>query len=207
MAPDETPELPPAKQVEVQAAVNAWTQSVAQQMESLAVEGLTNSPGSTERGLRFGQLIKDARIKAKMSQDDLATASGVSRSTIIRWESGKAERPDPAQVRAACEVLRVDPREAAVALGFLTREEAYSEARPLSPLIEAVIEALEDPAVNEAEKATWLQYLMFIRIRAISSQFEAILDKLPPSESIGFRKLKVWKEGQAIADSEPPPND
>ncbi len=117
-----------------------------------------------ERGGRFAALIRTARKQAGMSQDDLAEQSGVSRSTMVRWEGGRAERPDPDQVRVVCRILGIDPREAAIALGFLTREEAYGEPK-LNPKVEEVIQLLQDPAVSEEEKHQWIEYLRYLRLR------------------------------------------
>src|ERR1051325_15743 len=101
------------------------------------------NPGKA-RAERFAKLIYDARTQAGITQDDLADQSGLNRSTIIRWEAGETSRPEPDQVRAVCRVLGVDPRRAAVALGFLTEEEAggQTEAR-IDPRVEEVLRLLE----------------------------------------------------------------
>ena len=39
----------------------------------------------------MGELIRDLRNKAKMSQEELAEKSGLSRTTISNIESGKTE--------------------------------------------------------------------------------------------------------------------
>lgn len=119
-----------------------------------------------ERGERFGRLIRSARINADLSQDELAQRTGFSRSQLIRWESGRAERPDPPTVRAVCRFLGIDPREGVIALGYLTREEAYGEPK-LSPQVEEVVRLLEDPTVPEEEKTAWVRYLRYLRDKAI----------------------------------------
>lgn len=122
-----------------------------------------NSP----RGERFAQFIKEARTQAGIPQDTLADRAGVNRTTVIRWESGAAERPDPEQVRRVCEVLGVDARWAAVALGYLTAEEVHGTggARQ-SAEIEEVLNILEDPTVPAGKKAEWVAYLKYIRNEA-----------------------------------------
>jgi transcriptional regulator with XRE-family HTH domain len=114
-------------------------------------------------GERFAQLIRTARQDAGLSQEELAHQVGLSRVTLVRWESGDTTRPEPAQVRAVCLLLDIDPREAAIALGYITREEAYSsEPKLLPPFIEEVIELLGNPAVSDAEKERWVDYLRYL---------------------------------------------
>jgi transcriptional regulator with XRE-family HTH domain len=84
-------------------------------------------------GRRFATLIKDARKAKGLTQDDLSAASGVTRQTIIRYESGEASAPRSDQVRAVCSALGIDPRDATIALGFVTREELGFPPPP-SPL-------------------------------------------------------------------------
>ncbi len=122
--------------------------------------------GPADRGRQFANLIRDTRLAKGMTQDELVAESGVSKSTIVRWEGGRAERPDPDQVRAMCIVLGIDPRQAAVALGYLTPEDLGppdSAARQLDPAILEVIEALEDPRVPSAQKEQWVLYLRYLR--------------------------------------------
>lgn len=114
--------------------------------------------------LTFAELIANARRRKGWSQEDLETHSGVSRSTISRWERGLADKPEPEHVRAVCTVLGVDPRRAAVALGYLTTEEIEGPSRPLlDPAVEEVLDILQDPAVPEDEKKSWITYLRYLR--------------------------------------------
>ena len=39
----------------------------------------------------FSEALRRARIKKKLSQQQLADAMNVSRSTVTKWETGKAE--------------------------------------------------------------------------------------------------------------------
>lgn len=116
------------------------------------------------RGDAFGALIRESRQRKGWTQDRLVEESGVSRATITRWEAGDARRPDPEQVRAVCAALGIDPRLAAVALGYLTKEDiAPSGPRArLDPSIEEVIAILQDPNVPDATKADWVAYLKFL---------------------------------------------
>jgi len=115
----------------------------------------------------FADLISTGRRAKRWSQEDLERESGVSRSTLSRWERGLADRPEPEHVRAVCRVLGIDPRRAAVALGYLTAEEVESPARSLlHPDIEEVLAMLEDPKLPADDRAKWIDYLKYLYQRA-----------------------------------------
>jgi transcriptional regulator with XRE-family HTH domain len=91
--------------------------------------------------MTFGELVRAHRKDLNMSLVYLAEQTGVSRSQLIRWEAGDVVSPDPPAVRKVCKVLEIDPRHAVVALGYMTREEAFGEHAPRRELW--VIEARE----------------------------------------------------------------
>lgn len=68
-------------------------------------------------------LFRKARADRDLTQDQVIKDSGVSRATYLRYEAGTIDTPHPNQVTAICRVLRIDPREVAVALGLGTRAE------------------------------------------------------------------------------------
>ncbi len=111
----------------------------------------------------FATLIRNARQERDWSQEDLENESGVSRSTLSRWERGLSDKPEPAHVRAVCAALGIDPRRAAVALGFLTAEEVAGPPALLDPEIEEVLAILQDPTTPLAEKRSWIAYLKFLK--------------------------------------------
>lgn len=80
----------------------------------------TPRPRGSERGAAFASLIISARRERGWTHDELTTRSGVSRSTLFRWEAGNATAPNPDQLRRVCHALGVDHRHALVALGYLT---------------------------------------------------------------------------------------
>ncbi|TDC25948.1 XRE family transcriptional regulator, partial [Micromonospora sp. 15K316] len=85
---------------------------------------MTNGGADGEGPLvRLAKLIRDARTELGWTQDELATASGVSRPTIQRYENAKTSTPEFELVRAIVVALNVDPREIPVALGLVTRDE------------------------------------------------------------------------------------
>lgn len=122
------------------------------------------------RGEQFARLIRDARLRKGISQDALAEATGINRSTVIRWEGGEAVRPEPDQVRAVCKYLGIDPRQAAIALGYLQPEDLVDagagDSQVIDPQILEVIEALEDPRLSAADKQAWVEYLRFLRSKS-----------------------------------------
>lgn len=108
----------------------------------------------------FGDFIRKGRQRKGWSQDDLHAASGVSRSSISRWERGNLnDPPAPEHVRAACSALDLDPREAAVILGFLTPEELDGTNPYIPADVETILELLEHPALSADERAELLGYL------------------------------------------------
>lgn len=115
----------------------------------------------------FADLIRTAREAKGWTQEQLEAATAdndgahVSISTISRWERGLADRPDPEHVRRICAALGVDPRRAAVALGYLTAEEVEPGAALLDPEIEEVLRILPD--VPEDERRKWIQYLKYLQ--------------------------------------------
>jgi transcriptional regulator with XRE-family HTH domain len=121
-----------------------------------------------DSALTFGQLIARARNHKGWTQDDLARNSGISRPTISRWErdamTGTAE---PETVRALCVALDIDPRQAAVSLGYLTVEE-IQPTKPLPAQMQKVLEVLQDPRISDATKKEWIDYLMYLRTKTQS---------------------------------------
>lgn len=114
-------------------------------------------------GASFANLIRTARETKGWSQQDLEEATGVSVSTISRWERGQAGRPEPEHVRAVCAALSVDPRRAAVSLGYLTAEEAgftTPTGPPIDPEIEDVLQLL--PRIPADRRAEWIHHLRYL---------------------------------------------
>ena len=113
-------------------------------------------------GPDFADLIANARKNKGWSQDRLHEESGVDRSTISRWERRLTDKPEPEHVRAVCKALDIDPRQAAVSLGYLTLDEIQPLA-PLPPKIKEVLDILEDPRVGATTKQEWIDYLIYLR--------------------------------------------
>lgn len=54
--------------------------------------------------------IKELRIKAGLTQEELGGRIGVTRATIINWEKG-ASHPDAKEMSQMAEVFKVKPEE------------------------------------------------------------------------------------------------
>lgn len=110
----------------------------------------------------FADLIANARKAKNWSQDQLSTTSGVDRSTISRWERRLTDKPEPEHVRAVCLALDIDPRQAAVSLGYLTPD----EIQPLKPLphrLRTILDILQDPRLTPDEIDHWVSYLQYLQ--------------------------------------------
>lgn len=59
-----------------------------------------------EMNMTFGEKLKNARLNAKLSQEELATKISVSRSAIAKWETDKG-MPDVANLKAIAFALNV----------------------------------------------------------------------------------------------------
>lgn len=92
------------------------------------------NPGS-EHGAAFARLLRVQRAKRGLRQQDVADASGISLHTIMRWETGQSRPPQPAQVRAVCRALGINPLEVAVALGYLNEDEFRSRPDLVWPTV------------------------------------------------------------------------
>lgn len=126
--------------------------------------------GDAEAGASFAGLIADGRRAKGWTQDDLERESGVSRATLSRWERGLADRPEAQHVRAVCAALGIDPRRAAVALGYLTQEEISGDGNRLPADLEEILAILADPAIPDTAKEEWKRYLRFLQSSSRRSQ-------------------------------------
>jgi transcriptional regulator with XRE-family HTH domain len=118
-----------------------------------------------DSALTFGQLIARARSVKGWTQGDLETHSGVSRPTISRWERDAMNgTPEPDTVRALCKALGIDPRQAAVALGYLTLDE-IEPVQPLPPKLQQILDILKDPRLSKEEVDQWVAYLQYLQAK------------------------------------------
>lgn len=86
----------------------------------------SRTPAKRATAAAFSALIVGARHSLGLTQDKVVHATGISKTTLIRWEAGRAERPEPERVRALCLLLGINPVDAVIALGFLTESDVMS---------------------------------------------------------------------------------
>lgn len=113
---------------------------------------------------RFAALLREARKKAGLDQEDVAEQSGVSLSTYGRWENGNVGNPKPRQVLAVCEVLGLNTVAAGIALGYVAEQdtEPLPEREPLDPTVEEIIALFRRGDVGDDDKFAALRYLRFL---------------------------------------------
>jgi transcriptional regulator with XRE-family HTH domain len=120
------------------------------------------SQGEDTPARRFADVIKAARLRARMTQNEVAAEANVGRYTVIRWEKGETQFPEPELIRRVAAVIGLDVREVVVALGYVTRDELGlppEPARVVDPEYADVIDMLADPNVPARDKAEWAEYL------------------------------------------------
>ena len=76
-------------------------------MEQQTEQTVVGYSSIIERMPRLSRL-KDLRLRAALSQDDLGKKAGVARTTIVRLEQGEPE-PIPSTVRKLARALGVKP--------------------------------------------------------------------------------------------------
>lgn len=114
-------------------------------------------PGGT-----FATWFRRARIDRGWTQDQLidATDGEVSKSTLNRWENGKGIG-ELHKVRVAVVAMGADPREAATALGLVTREEwgLPPASTPVDPALREAVWLLADNRISEDAKTSLRNFL------------------------------------------------
>lgn len=78
---------------------NAGVQIVSREGDMMKFPGATNS-------VQFGSVLKDARVRQKLSQEEMAGLMGVSRFSIMNWEANK-NKPDYDMIPRLCSILGV----------------------------------------------------------------------------------------------------
>lgn len=69
---------------------------------------MTERAGETTIDVQVGERLRAARLRAVLTQGDLALALGVDRSTVAKWESGERAMTVVALTRVA-DVLGIPP--------------------------------------------------------------------------------------------------
>lgn len=127
----------------------------------------TTGPG---RG-GWATYAKAAREGALVSQSELARRLGVNRTTIFRWEDGRARPDSPEAVRAFAEILGLDLDEALAAAGFKPGTTAPAEpTRERDEEVELILAA----PVDDRMKQRMLERLFELRERDKQRRIEEI---------------------------------
>lgn len=82
--------------------------------------------------MRFAKWLAETRTRAKMTQNELAEALGLSQATVHYWETLGKLAMEPDEVRRLARCLHVLPVEVAEALGYPTRPSS-APTHPLTP--------------------------------------------------------------------------
>jgi transcriptional regulator with XRE-family HTH domain len=136
-----------------------------------------NTPAD-QRGA-WATFAKAARTGARISQSELARRLGVDRTTIFRWESGRA-RPESAEmIRAFAEVLDIELDEALAAAGLRP-----GVAPPVEPTRERdeEMELILAAPVDDRMKSLMVDRLLELRERdkrRRMDEFRFIIDPRP----------------------------
>lgn len=142
--------------------------SIGRDLRVRGIYGGPMSQGKVTATNDFAYLVRAARERARMNQDEVADEAGVARSTISRWEKG-AVLVEPDRIRKVAAVLGIDMRDVVIALGYLTRDELGLPPEPprvVDPAYADVIDILADPNVPARDKAEWAEYLRWQHSRS-----------------------------------------
>ena len=96
--------------------------------------------------MSVGQRISELRNERKISQNQLATAMGVSRQAVSKWENGQST-PDAMNLIRLADVLNSD-------VEYLTTGRAVVPTRPpvVIKSVETVEKIVEKPVIQVVEK-------------------------------------------------------
>nr|MDT0662486.1 helix-turn-helix transcriptional regulator [Micromonospora sp. DSM 115978] len=116
--------------------------------------------------------IDDARDQRGWTVTDLATHTGVGRSTVFRWLAGDwQDYPELAKVRGFCAALDVPVSAAFRALGLPDGEASAPEPigydGPVDADVRVILTRLADPAVPIEEKKLIRDLLRYLATRPV----------------------------------------
>lgn len=114
--------------------------------------------------MEISKMIKEARIKKGMTQQELANSVYVTRQTISKWELGKSV-PDEASLSLLCQCLEINNKEKTILKKFATNKQS---------LFLIVIAIVFSPA------AIGIRYCLFKMGKLEDKKFQIVI------QSIGF---------------------
>ncbi len=114
--------------------------------------------------MEISEMIKEARIKKGMTQQELANSVYVTRQTISKWELGKSV-PDEVSLNLLYQCLEIDNKERKILKKFATNKQ---------PLFLIIIAVVFSPAV------IGIRYCLFKMRKIEDKKFKIIV------QSVGF---------------------
>lgn len=138
----------------------------------------------------FATWLRYAREEAgwpKIAATEVLKSKGIQWRTYFRWESGAIAKPDPAEIRKVCLCLGIDPREAAIAQGIITREEL--KLPPFEPVpyrLRPIVSVVRDRRIPEDVK----EDLLHIVDAALDFLLKQLGVKRPPVEPSATERNK-----------------
>lgn len=114
--------------------------------------------------MEISKMIKEARIKKGMTQQELANSVYVTRQTISKWELGKSV-PDEASLSLLCQCLEIDNKEKTILKKFAANKQS---------LFLIIIAIVFSPA------AIGIRYCLFKMGKLEDKKFQIVI------QSIGF---------------------
>jgi hypothetical protein len=128
----------------------------------------------------FARWLRRARVEAgwgKLQAVEALAEVGIKERAYFRWESGEISKPDPRQVRKACLRLKLDTREAAIALGIVTRDELDLPApAPMEPVLADAARMLASDDIPQPSK----ENLRFLIEKTIGFTYATLGLRQPP---------------------------
>ncbi|MFY1673671.1 helix-turn-helix domain-containing protein [Plantactinospora sp. WMMB334] len=148
----------------------------------------------------FAKLLREARSRAGLRQEDVARLADVSLRRISQWENGDFDNPKSDDVRAVCIALRISPIQAAIALGLLNRS-----SNPLAVEASRSSRAVAASIRNARVRKGWTQRLLadrtglpVARIDEIESSFGSYAEPdevRPLYDALGIPRLQLVAAG------------
>lgn len=74
---------------------------------------------------KVGEMIKEKRLKAKLSQKKLGKSCGISDSEIMKIENGQRKKPSWENLCKIAQALDFNPLEMLVRAGYISNEEIH----------------------------------------------------------------------------------
>lgn len=108
--------------------------------------------------MSVGERITDLRKNENLSQQQLASAVGVSRQAVSKWENGHA-LPDSMKMILLAEVLKTD-------VEYLTTGRKHDAIRPpvVIKTVETVEKAVEVPVIKVVEKPVEVEKIVEVPV-------------------------------------------